>query len=810
VPYVGPTFGRLEHYRIHEYARAAAGKSYGRGGAGKPGQVIDDSSIRRRGRPPKYPKIELPKIPKVELTDEEIRQSQSSQASPLLGNAKVINGFRMFTPDDPCPDERCSYVGKLHYHCARPRCFTITDRIDVLNLHAKDFHSFVHIMEGYEFFDRSVSCRRFHCTNNQINRHFHCTRPKCDYSFIRHSTMSQHEKKHMSSTSATGLSVAAGSGSEANEDPTSPLPLHTTPNAAAMIGAGISPITKLSIASIMPVSLVPGQSLPAMPMFWSQAATSQESSRPVDTDSSSVTNATKPSIVSPMSAFSAVTSSMISSLAASTIQALPATVNKLTSPEPGSVITSTGSPINLQSINGAIMQNANHLLNVLLKQGGLAQLPTPNWNEMKADMHYSLSQNCGRPFCKLKKKDHYHCFNCNQAFSDPARLRSHVSKHGVKLKKNDVVENASIAPKPVNLSAQSISPAKATIPTTITSQDMDPDEIECLKQNKDNLDAEEDDDDDDDDVKSSSLNLNPSTFSEMVFKAQEQNIMNSDVENSDLDDDGLGENSLKIDTGSELDVASDSNDVSVDISSRSGRKITKTKHEGFMNSGDINLSKQKQVNMPTKSPQKSTKSPKSPQTSGNSSLNKIVGSGSRGVRDDSVPDGYSRWRYNEECCYPKCAYKHSVTHFHCVREDCGYGFSDRSRLVQHTLRHERIDSITGGELQQYRINQDCEIPECEYKLKMSHFHCKRCSYCCTDSSKVLTHRKNHAKMDKVVSQGFTKCLAADDCRVSACPYARKQTHFHCLIAGCQTPVLGPAQMTAHKTKHDTDSAIGEH
>jgi hypothetical protein len=80
-----------------------------------------------------------------------------------------------------------------------------------------------------------------------------------------------------------------------------------------------------------------------------------------------------------------------------------------------------------------------------------------------------------------------------------------------------------------------------------------------------------------------------------------------------------------------------------------------------------------------------------------------------------------------------------------IRDDCGYSFSDRSRLIQHTLRHERIDSLTGGEMQQYRMNQDCHRAECEYQGKASHFHCLKCDYSCTDSSKVLTHRKNHAK-----------------------------------------------------------------
>lgn len=36
---------------------------------------------------------------------------------------------------------------------------------------------------------------------------------------------------------------------------------------------------------------------------------------------------------------------------------------------------------------------------------------------------------CGRPFCKLKKREHYHCQLCNQAFSEQEKLGPHLQKH---------------------------------------------------------------------------------------------------------------------------------------------------------------------------------------------------------------------------------------------------------------------------------------------------------------------------------------------------------------------------------------------
>ena len=113
------------------------------------------------------------------------------------------------------------------------------------------------------------------------------------------------------------------------------------------------------------------------------------------------------------------------------------------------------------------------------------------------------------------------------------------------------------------------------------------------------------------------------------------------------------------------------------------------------------------------------------------------------LKDEPVPDGYVRFRFNEDCQYPHCGYREHQTHFHCMRPDCGYSFCDKTRFVQvnlphffkinsinlqlilnflpdekHTARHERLDTLMGGDFQQYRANVACGRPGCLYTASL--------------------------------------------------------------------------------------------
>lgn len=84
---------------------------------------------------------------------------------------------------------------------------------------------------------------------------------------------------------------------------------------------------------------------------------------------------------------------------------------------------------------------------------------------------------------------------------------------------------------------------------------------------------------------------------------------------------------------------------------RSGRKRMRTRHNDFVDSGEIAV-KQRRIS--------------------------DGGISTKSGKDDSIPEGYIRVRHKDDCNFVKCAYRQGITHFHCTRPDCGYSFSDRS------------------------------------------------------------------------------------------------------------------------------------
>lgn len=93
----------------------------------------------------------------------------------------------------------------------------------------------------------------------------------------------------------------------------------------------------------------------------------------------------------------------------------------------------------------------------------------------------------------------------------------------------------------------------------------------------------------------------------------------------------------------------------------------------------------------------------------------------KSYKDEPIPQGYLKFRFNEDCNFPNCGYSNLQSHFHCCRTDCYYSFCDKTRFVQHTARHERLDKLMGEDFKQYRANMHCGHDNCTYKSNLGEF-----------------------------------------------------------------------------------------
>uniref|UniRef100_T1IV78 C2H2-type domain-containing protein n=1 Tax=Strigamia maritima TaxID=126957 RepID=T1IV78_STRMM len=448
----------------------------------------------------------------------------------------------------------------------------------------------------------------------------------------------------------------------------------------------------------------------------------------------------------------------------------------------------------------------NQCLSQLLQQyhsGTFIQ--QPYWQiHMDHSVEFGPNYPCGRPFCKLKKSQHYHCKVCNQAFSNYLQLAPHLAKHtdmshpfsashgGPSSNDNNSddgefdLDNEHVStPSSADATAMRRSPHGPHVHMNISAES-----IKNLHPN---------------------LFQTPVTESPIYFPPQ-GSLMSMPGYHTLLSHHPHLVAPRLDDRSSPQHNGSSNNEFDAEHSSQgspySNSCIASPTVEDC---GEANPNSPRFMGATRK--RTSSTSPRN-EDFGGSECKKIRATAAlaslRILKDEPVPQGYIRYRFNEDCQYTHCGYREHQTHFHCVRRDCGYSFCDKTRFVQHTARHERLDTLMGGDFQQFRANVACGRPECLYTVAMatssgsstnkaSHFHCLKCEYVCTDTNKVVAHRRQHQKLDNIMAAGFEKFTPTQNCNMEGCTHNQKQTHYHCMK--CQYAVLGLSQMSAHKYRH---------
>ncbi|KAM3922164.1 zinc finger protein castor homolog 1 isoform 4-T6 [Leptodactylus fuscus] len=176
---------------------------------------------------------------------------------------------------------------------------------------------------------------------------------------------------------------------------------------------------------------------------------------------------------------------------------------------------------------------------------------------------------------------------------------------------------------------------------------------------------------------------------------------------------------------------------------------------------------------------------------------------SRKMLDEGMMlEGFRRYDLYEDCKDTACQFSLKVTHYHCTRENCGYKFCGRTHMYKHAQHHDRVDNLVLDDFKRFKSSLSCNFTDCQFSGNSTHFHCLRCGFRCTDSTKVTAHRKHHGKQDVISAAGFCQFSSSADCEVPECKYKLKCSHFHCTYPGCKHTVVGMSQMDSHKRKHE--------
>ncbi|XP_059384030.1 zinc finger protein castor homolog 1-like isoform X2 [Carassius carassius] len=176
---------------------------------------------------------------------------------------------------------------------------------------------------------------------------------------------------------------------------------------------------------------------------------------------------------------------------------------------------------------------------------------------------------------------------------------------------------------------------------------------------------------------------------------------------------------------------------------------------------------------------------------------------SRKMLDEGMMlEGFRRYDLYEDCKDTGCQFSLKVTHYHCTRENCGYKFCGRTHMYKHAQHHDRVDNLVLDDFKRFKSSLCCNFPDCQFSGNSTHFHCLRCGFRCTDSTKVTAHRKHHGKQDVISAAGFCQFSSSVDCEVVDCKYKLKCSHFHCTYPECKHTVVGMSQMDSHKRKHE--------
>ncbi|MGH0162918.1 UNVERIFIED_CONTAM: hypothetical protein FKN15_062981 [Acipenser sinensis] len=691
-------------------------------------------------------------------------------------NTQLINdGFQRFRATEDCGTVECQFYGQktTHFHCRRPGCtFTFKNKCDIEKHKSYHIKDDAYAKDGFKKFYKYEECKYEGCVYSKATNHFHCIRAGCGFTFTSTSQMTshkrKHERRHIRSSGVLGLSssflVPKEEPDESSNDDLMDFSAISSKNSSL----SASPTTQhsSSVPHMLPTpttaisssqTVKPTTSLPLASKMSSLLAQALPSSMPVALALSG-SNPFFPIIprlplqlpVSAASLISAVSSNAASTPTESLSQSGSA------SGEPAPAVTSSS-------------HTASSIMEKISASKGLI-----------SPMMARLAAAALKP----------------SASGEPAPAVTSSSHTASSIMEKISASKGLISPMMARLAAAALKPSGN--PETGCKYNQVNSHFHCIRDGclfsfllKHQMTSHS---------RKHMRRMLGKNFdrlpSQMVSHSQRQEEMHhmANMSSGSVGQSGLAQ-SFMDETDDYMDYMGGGSPLGISSESSNPDRSCSSTPVGNESSSAGNT-----ISMPTASGAKKRfwiiedMSP--------FGKRRKTASSRKMLDEGMMLEGFRRYDLYEDCKDPGCQFSLKVTHYHCTRENCGYKFCGRTHMYKHAQHHDRVDNLVLDDFKRFKSSLSCNFPDCQFSGNSTHFHCLRCGFRCTDSTKVTAHRKHHGKQDVISAAGFCQFSSSTDCEVAECKYKLKCSHFHCTYLGCKHTVVGMSQMDSHKRKHE--------
>ncbi|ESO88888.1 hypothetical protein LOTGIDRAFT_94426, partial [Lottia gigantea] len=138
----------------------------------------------------------------------------------------------------------------------------------------------------------------------------------------------------------------------------------------------------------------------------------------------------------------------------------------------------------------------------------------------------------------------------------------------------------------------------------------------------------------------------------------------------------------------------------------------------------------------------------------------------------------------------------------------------KEEMVRHFKWHKKREESLQHGFMRYSPMDNCKskFGTCTHNGRQTHYHCIQagCDKVYISTSDVQMHANYHRKDSAIIHEGFQRFRATEDCGTTACQfYGQRTTHFHCRRSGCNFTFKNKADMEKHKTYHQKDEILSK-